>query len=211
MISRLIKNEEDYEKALSRIEELMDAQSDTPEMDELELMTALVEMYEDRHYSISPPDPLAAIKFRMDQLGLTQKDMVPYIGPKSKVSEVLNGKRPLSLTMMRSLNKNLGISAEVLLNEPGARFPDGMQNLEWDKFPVVEIAKRCWVPNVNDPRENAEELMHNLIIQAGGMETVPFSLFRQGRGARYNSKMDPYALTAWCLRVIALCSGKSSE
>jgi HTH-type transcriptional regulator/antitoxin HigA len=69
MISRLIKNEEDYKKALSRIEELMDAQPDTPEMDELELMTALVEMYEDRHYPISPPDPLEAIKFRMDQLG----------------------------------------------------------------------------------------------------------------------------------------------
>jgi HTH-type transcriptional regulator/antitoxin HigA len=69
MISRLIKNDEDYKKALSRIEELMDAQPDTPEMDELELMTALVEMYEDRHYPISPPDPLEAIKFRMDQLG----------------------------------------------------------------------------------------------------------------------------------------------
>ena len=69
MISRLIKNEEDYKKALSRIEELMDAQPDTPEMDELELMTAMVEMYEDRHYPISPPDPLEAIKFRMDQLG----------------------------------------------------------------------------------------------------------------------------------------------
>jgi HTH-type transcriptional regulator/antitoxin HigA len=204
MISRLIKNEEDYKKALSRIEELMDAQPDTPEMDELELMTALVEMYEDRHYPISPPDPLEAIKFRMDQLGLTQQDMVPYIGTKSKVSEVLNGKRPLSLTMMRSLNKYLGISAEVLLNEPGSRFPDGMQNLEWDKFPVVEMAKRCWVQNVKDPKENAEELMRNLIIQAGGVETVPFALFRQGKGARYNSKMDTYALTAWCLRVIAL-------
>ena len=204
MISRLIKNEEDYKKALSRIEELMDAQSDTPEMDELELMTALVEMYEDRNYPISPPDPLEAIKFRMDQLGLTQQDMVPYIGTKSKVSEVLNGKRPLSLTMMRSLNKYLGISAEVLLNEPGARFPDGMQNLEWDKFPVVEIAKRCWVPNVKDPKENAEELMRKLIIQAGGMETVPFALFRHGKSARYNSKMDTYALTAWCIRVIAL-------
>jgi HTH-type transcriptional regulator / antitoxin HigA len=69
MISRLIKNEEDYKKALSRIEELMDAQPDTPEMDELELMTALVEMYEDRHYPISLPGPLEAIKFRMDQLG----------------------------------------------------------------------------------------------------------------------------------------------
>ena len=91
MISRLIKNEEDYKKALSRIEELMDAQPDTPEMDELELMTALVEMYEDRHYPISPPDPLEAIKLRMDQLGLTQQDMVPYIGTKSNVSEVLNG------------------------------------------------------------------------------------------------------------------------
>jgi HTH-type transcriptional regulator/antitoxin HigA len=204
MISRLIKNDEDYKKALSRIEELMDAQPDTPEMDELELMTALVEMYEDRHYPICPPDPLEAIKFRMDQLGLTQQDMVPYIGTKSKVSEVLNGKRPLSLTMMRSLNKYLGISAEVLLNEPGARFPDGMQNLEWDKFPVVEMAKRCWVPNVKDPKENAEELMRKLIIQAGGIETVPFALFRQGKSARYNSKMDTYALTAWCIRVLAL-------
>lgn len=204
MINRLIKNDEDYKKALSRIEELMDAQPDTPEMDELELMTALVEMYEDRHYPICPPDPLEAIKFRMDQLGLTQQDMVPYIGTKSKVSEVLNGKRPLSLTMMRSLNKYLGISAEVLLNEPGARFPDGMQNLEWDKFPVVEMAKRCWVPNVKDPKENAEELMRNLIIQAGGVETVPFALFRQGKSARYNSKMDTYALTAWCIRVLAL-------
>jgi HTH-type transcriptional regulator/antitoxin HigA len=204
MISRLIKNDEDYKKALSRIEELMDAQPDTPEMDELELMTALVEMYEDRHYPICPPDPLEAIKFRMDQLGLTQQDMVPYIGTKSKVSEVLNGKRPLSLTMMRSLNKYLGISAEVLLNEPGARFPDGMQNLEWDKFPVVEMAKRCWVPNVKDPKENAEELMRKLIIQAGGVETVPFALFRQGKSARYNSKMDTYALTAWCIRVLAL-------
>jgi HTH-type transcriptional regulator/antitoxin HigA len=204
MISRLIKNDEDYKKALSRIEELMDAQPDTPEMDELELMTALVEMYEDRHYPICPPDPLEAIKFRMDQLGLTQQDMVPYIGTKSKVSEVLNGKRPLSLTMMRSLNKYLGISAEVLLNEPGARFPDGMQNLEWDKFPVVEMAKRCWVPNVKDPKENAEELMRKLIIQAGGIKTVPFALFRQGKSARYNSKMDTYALTAWCIRVLAL-------
>ena len=204
MISRLIKNDEDYKKALSRIEELMDAQPDSPEMDELELMTALVEMYEDRHYPICPPDPLEAIKFRMDQLGLTQQDMVPYIGTKSKVSEVLNGKRPLSLTMMRSLNKYLGISAEVLLNEPGARFPDGMQNLEWDKFPVVEMAKRCWIPNVKDPKENAEELMRKLIIQAGGVETVPFALFRQGKIARYNSKMDTYALTAWCIRVLAL-------
>jgi HTH-type transcriptional regulator/antitoxin HigA len=204
MISRLIKNEEDYEKALARIEALMDAEPGTRDMEELELLTALVEMYEDQHYAISPPDPIEAIKFRMDQLGLTQKDLVPYIGNKSKVSEVLNGKRSLTLAMMRSLNKNLGISAEVLLKEPGAGFPEGMQDLEWDKFPVVEMAKRCWIPDVKDPKENAEELIRGFVAQAGGMETIPLALLRQGKTARYNLKMDPHALMAWCIRVLAL-------
>ena len=77
MISRLIKTDKDYEKVLSRNEELMDVKPDTSEMDELELLTALVEMYEEQNYPISPPDPIEAIKFRMDQLGLRQKDMVP--------------------------------------------------------------------------------------------------------------------------------------
>ena len=80
MVNRLIKNEKDCDIALSRLEQLMDAKPDTAEMDELELLTALVEMYEDRHYPINPPDPIAAIEFRMEQIGLTQKDMVPYIG-----------------------------------------------------------------------------------------------------------------------------------
>ena len=124
MINRLIKTEKDNEKALARIDQLMDAEPGTAEMDELELLTALVEMYEDQQYPISPPDPIAAIKFRMDQLGLSQKDLVPYIGSKSKVSEILNGKRQITLAVMRSLNQNLGIPAEVLLNEPGAGFPD---------------------------------------------------------------------------------------
>jgi HTH-type transcriptional regulator/antitoxin HigA len=204
MINRLIKTEKDYKIALSRIEGLMDAEPGTAEMDELELLTALVEMYEDQHYPISPPDPIEAIKFRMDQLGLPQKDMVPYIGSKSKVSEVLNGKRALTLAMMRSLNRNLGISAEVLLKEPGASFPDEMKDLEWNKFPLVEMAKRCWIPKMNDIKENAEELIRGFITQAGGLETVSAALFRQGKGSRYIIKMDPYALTAWCIRVLTL-------
>lgn len=206
MIHRLIKNEKDYEKALSRIEELMDARAGTAEMDELELLTALVEMYEDQHYPISPPDPIEAIKFRMDQLGLTQKDMVPYVGSKSKVSEVLNGKRPLTLAMMRSLNMDLGISAEVLLKEPGGGFPDDLQGLEWNKFPLAEMAKRCWLPTKEGVQEKAEEIMRWLIAQAGGMEAASVAFFRQTRSARFNAKMDLYALTAWCLRVLALAS-----
>lgn len=204
MVSRLIKTDKDYERALSRIDGLMNAKPGTIQMDELELMTALVEMYEDQHYPISQPDPIAAIKFRMDQLGLTQKDMVPYLGTKSKVSEVLNGKRSLTLSMMRSLNINLGISAEVLLKEQGGSFPEEVQDMEWHKFPVLEMIKRCWIPTAKDPKENAEELMRNFISQAGGLETVSVAFFRQGKSARYNSKMDPYALTAWCIRVLSI-------
>jgi len=120
----------------------MDAKPGTPDMDELELLTALVEMYEDRHYPISPPDPVDAIRFRMEQLGLSQKDMTPFMGNKSKVSEVLNRKRPLTLAMMRALHKGLGIPAEVLLKEPGADFPESMPDMDWSRFPIVEMAKQ---------------------------------------------------------------------
>ena len=202
MINRLIKSEEDYEMALSRIEQLMDAKPDTAEMDELELLTALVEMYEERHYPIAPPTPIDAIKFRMEQLGLQQKDMVPFIGNKSKVSEVLNGKRPLTLAMMRSLNRGLGIPAELLLKEPGADFPDQMQDVEWSKFPLAEMAKRGWIPETSDIGGKAEELMRNFIARAGGLETIPVGFFRRGRKGRCNPKMDLYALTAWCIRVL---------
>ena len=204
MINRLIKNEEDYNMALSRIEQLMDAKPGTAEMDELELLTALVEMYEERYFPISPPDPIDAIKFRMEQLGLGQKDMVPFIGTKSKVSEVLNGKRTLTLAMMRSLNKGLGISAEVLLKEPGANFPSEIQDMKWYRFPVVEMAKRRWIPDVDDLKAKAEELIRDSISQAGGLKIVPTVFFRQGRRGRYNPKMDLYALTAWCIRVLSL-------
>jgi HTH-type transcriptional regulator/antitoxin HigA len=205
MINRLIKTEEDYDKALSRIEDLMEAVAGTPEMDELELLTALVEMYEAEHFPISPPDPIEAIKFRMDQLGFTQKDMVPYLGSKSKVSEVLNGKRPLTLAMMRALNRGLGISAEVLLKEPGATFPEDMQDVDWSKFPILEMAKRCWLSKkVGNVKETAEELMRDFIARAGGPETLTAAFLRQAKGGRYNEKTDRYALTAWYLRVLTL-------
>jgi HTH-type transcriptional regulator/antitoxin HigA len=204
MISRLIKNEEDYDTALSRIEQLMDAKPGSAEMDELELLTALVEMYEERHFPIDPPDPIEAVRFRMEQLGLAQKDLVPFIGTKSKVSEVLNGKRKLTLAMMRSLNKGLGISAEVLLKEPGANFPDELQNMEWSRFPIVEMAKRGWIPESDDIKEKAEELIRDFIAQAGGSEALPTGFLRQGRRGRYNPKMDHYALAAWCIRVLSL-------
>ena len=201
MVNRLIKNEKDHNEALERIEQLMDAEPGTAEMDELELLTVLVEMYEEEHFPINMPDPVDAIKFRMEQLGLSQKDMIPFMGNKSKVSEVLNRKRPLTLAMMRSLNKNLAVSADVLLKQPGADFPAQIQDMDWSKFPLIEMAKRNWIPEVERIKERAEELLRDFIEDAGGLNTVHKACFRQGKRGRYNPKTDMYALTAWCIRV----------
>ena len=113
----LIKTESDYEKALERIDEIFDALPDTPEGDELELLTTLVCLYEEKNYPIDFPDPIDAIKFTMEQQNLRQVDLVPYFGSKSKVSEVLSRKRPLSLSMIRKLSKGLHIPAEILIQE----------------------------------------------------------------------------------------------
>ena len=113
--SKLIKNETEYEDALKRIEELFDAKSGTPQADELELLVALVELYENEHYPIQAPDPVSAIKFRMEQEGLTNDDMVQYLGSKSRVSEIFSHKRNLSISMIRKLVSGLNIPAEVLI------------------------------------------------------------------------------------------------
>jgi len=122
MVNKLIKTEQEYHLVLSRIEELMDAEENSPEVEELELLATLVELYEDEHYAMDLPDPVDAIKFRMEQLGLNQQGLVPFIGSKSKVSEILNRKRNLTLSMMRSLHQNLGIPAEIFLQTAGANF-----------------------------------------------------------------------------------------
>jgi len=119
MYIKMIRTEAQYEAALERLDMLMEAEPGSPEFDELELLALLVEKYEDEQFPIDYPDPVEAILFRMDQEGLARKDMIPYIGSQSKVSEVLNRKRPLSLTMIRSLHEGLGIPAEVLIQKTG--------------------------------------------------------------------------------------------
>ena len=112
---RPIKTEADYEVALAEIEQLFEAESGTAEGDRLEILTTLVEAYEDAHYPIQPPDPIEEIRYYMESRGLVRRDLEPYIGSRARVSEILNRKRPLSLTMIRRLNKGLGIPAEVLI------------------------------------------------------------------------------------------------
>ncbi|MFZ9937377.1 MAG: helix-turn-helix domain-containing protein [Luteolibacter sp.] len=115
MKPKIIKTEEEYLRALGRIETLMDASAGSAKEEELELWSLLVEKYEDEHFPIDLPDPVEAIKFRMEQEGLQQKDLVRFFPGKNRVSEVLNRKRPLSLGMIRSLHQGLGIPAAVLI------------------------------------------------------------------------------------------------
>ena len=121
MKPRVIKTDEDYETALARIEQIFSARPGTPKGDELELLLLLIENYEDQAFPMELPDPVAAIRFRMEQQDLVPKDLIPFIGSKSKVSEVLAGKRSLSLSMIRKLTVGLGIPAGVLLQEPNER------------------------------------------------------------------------------------------
>ena len=118
MEAKIIKNEADYQAALAHVAGLMDAAPGSWEEEELDLFSLLVERYEQEHYPIAPPDPVEAILFRLEHEGLTRKDLEAYLGSPSRVSEVLNRKRPLSLAMIRSLHAGLGIAAEVLLQEP---------------------------------------------------------------------------------------------
>ena len=115
MYLKLIRTEEDLAAAFARMDELWGAAVGTPEGDELEVLALLIEKYEDDHYPMPPSDPIEAIKFRMDQQGLTQKDLEPFIGSSGRVSEVLNRKRKLSLAMIKRLHEGLRIPYESLL------------------------------------------------------------------------------------------------
>ena len=117
MKTKVIKTESEYAAALARIEKLMDAKPGTPQGDELELLSLLLHDYEEKVFPIARPDPVAAIRFRMEQQGLGPKDLVPFLGSRSRVSEVLSGRRRLSLKMIRALVGGLRIPAEVLLGE----------------------------------------------------------------------------------------------
>ena len=119
MKTKVIKTKAEYESALARIEKLMKAAPNTPQGDELDLLSLLVHDYEEKKFPIDKPDPVAAIRFRMEQQGLAPKDLVPLLGSRSRVSEVLSGKRSLSLKMIRALVIGMRIPAELLLGEPG--------------------------------------------------------------------------------------------
>jgi HTH-type transcriptional regulator / antitoxin HigA len=113
-----IRTEADHDSAVARIAELIAAKPDTPQGEELDILATLVDAYEAKHHAIDKPDPIAAIQFRMEQQGLTRKDLEPLIGSRARVSEVMTGRRSLTLSMIRRVRNELGISADVLIGHP---------------------------------------------------------------------------------------------
>lgn len=205
MKAKLIKTEADYEAALARIESIFDATPGTERGDEFELLCKLVELYENEMFPIDLPSPLEAIHFRMEQQGLKAKDLVPYIGSAPKVSEVLAGKRPLSLGMIRKLVKGLGIPAEVLIQEPGARLPSDAILEQGGHFPIAEMVRRGWFAGfkgtVAEAKQQLEDLLNNFVGLLGEGMLVP-AMNRQH--VRTGSKQDEHGLTAWRIRVASV-------
>ena len=116
MVIKPIKTERDYQRSLKEIDRLMDARPNTPDGDRLDVLVTLVTAWEEKHYPIPAPDAIAAIRFAMEQRGLTRRDLEPFIGSRARVAEVLNNKRSLTLPMIRRLHDGLGIPAEALIS-----------------------------------------------------------------------------------------------
>ena len=202
---RVIKTEADHEEALARIEEIFDAKPGTAEGCELELLSLLVERYEEEAFPIDLPDPVSAIRFRMEQHGLRNKDLVPYIGSASKVSEVLSGQRNLSLTMIRNLVKGLDIPPEVLIGLPDAQLAPEADVKEFLRFPIAEMVKRGWFPGftgtAREARGQLEDLIKGFVGPLGySRSVIAFNRQHIRAGGKYNQ----YHLAAWRLRVMSL-------
>jgi HTH-type transcriptional regulator/antitoxin HigA len=194
-----VRTESDYETNLARIAELIDAEPGTPEGDELEVLATLIERYESDRYPIALPTPLAAIRFRMEQSELTPRDLESCIGSRSRVSEVLSGARPLSISMIRSLNEQLGIPAEVLIREePKAAEKAGF-----------ELAKPAAKQLVAWGLMNAKESFDAFLARAIGGAAAP-AMLRKTRTERTNAKTDFTAVHAWCAAVLLLSENETT-
>jgi len=206
MEPRIIKTEADYEAALAHVAGLMNAVPGSPDERELELFSLLIEQYEKEHFPIPLPDPIDALVFRMEQQGLTRQDLIRYIGSASKISEVLNRKRPLSLAMIRALHIGLGIPAEVLLQQPGQTTLPPVQYHPRD-YPFGEMVKRGYFGDlgntVRSESEDAEALLAGLFVPLKGCTSQ--SVYCRSAKRR----IDANALLAWQARALSLIQSES--
>ncbi|WP_179381136.1 helix-turn-helix domain-containing protein [Jannaschia marina] len=198
---RPIKTETDHAWAMEQIDALM--LKDTLDEDEtrlLEVFAILVEKYEREHFPVALPTPVEAIEFRMDQLGVNRTQLAELIDfPKSRISEVLNGKRNPSLDMMRALHKHLDIPADVLLGKVEAKLPEPCPDVSWKSFPMAEMFKLGWLGRIKPKAEDFEVCIRKL-MSAARVDTPHFAGVRF-RGAE-NKEPNPYSVNAWLMKAM---------
>lgn len=196
---RVIKTEKDYEEALKLVEDLMsrDPDSNSEEGEQLAILSALIQDYEARAFPGQLPDPIDAIKFRMEQAGLSPSDLIPYLGSRSRVSEILSGKRQLTLEMVRALEAGLGIPAKVLIRKPDSEESPEYQN--WDDRLVAEMNIRGYFADISLKRHSKIELLKSFFLPVGS----PVQLVGMLRKSHYRSSplSDKHALSAWATYV----------
>jgi HTH-type transcriptional regulator / antitoxin HigA len=194
---RVIESEADHAAALEQIAELMasdpEAGSDSERL--LKTLAVLVRDYESARYPIVDPDPIEAIKFRMEQQGLAPKDLVPYLGSRSRVSEVLAKKRPLTLSMIRSLHRGLGIPAASLLGDRANSDTD--LNLDWKRVPFADMRRRGWISRTPRDASEAKHLLESWMGPVRSLDLAP--LFR--RHVRSARSVDQERLVVWTAAV----------
>lgn len=201
----VIKNESQYREYLEAISGLvtMDPDPATQEGKRLELLSVLVEDYEKSRFRFSDISPIDAILFRMEESGLRQKDLVPYIGSKSKVSEVIAGKRSLSLSMIRNLSSGLGIPLDALVADPKKPDVDADDSrTHLLRHPWKEMAKRGWIAITQDAEtDDVLSKVHNFFAEVGGTTASP-AYFRRTVHFGGTVTADHYAINAWIARVL---------
>jgi HTH-type transcriptional regulator/antitoxin HigA len=200
MDPRVIKTEAQYEAYLAEAQKLivLDPAAGTAEGDRLELLALLVEKYERDRFPIEAPDPIDAIVFRMNEQGLHQKDLIPFIGSKGRVSEILNRKRPLTVNMIRALSTGLGIPAEVLLAQQ-AEVESKEPPFDWRLFPVKDMKARGWLQARAD--EPMEAAVKRFFAQLG-LRNEPAALFSRSFAGNATGPSVKFALLAWVTRVL---------
>jgi HTH-type transcriptional regulator/antitoxin HigA len=196
---KIIKNEQDYQEALKLAEELinLDPNPDSAEGEQLNLLTTLIQDYEKNTFPATLPDPIEAIKFRMGQANLKPADLIPYLGSRSRVSEILSGKRPLTLDMVRALSVGLGIPAKVLIQKP--ELEEKSEYNAWDNNLVKEMAKRGYFKGALKTNNKAELLQSFFSLTVNGSQMV--AMLRQSPSYRTSPLTDKRALNAWATQV----------
>lgn len=201
---KIITNKEEHKEAKKHLMSLIDKDAVVND-NMIGVLALLIENYEKENFQVSLPDPVSAIEFRMEQENLTRKDLVKYLGTKSRVSEILGRKKTLSLSMIRSLHNGLGISYEVLMQDQ--QFELDKRDVEYTDYPINAMFKNGYfcktIKNIADAKARAEELIKGLFEPVGlkTFEECPVHL-RKSEAHTTNKKMDTLALSAWQAQVL---------